>query len=259
MKLTRKEILQLMTVLNKYKQLIKPFILKPKYDSIIPFNIFQTWHTKALPEKMQQTVDYLKEANPAFKHYLYDDDDCRNFIEQNYSSDVLWAFDSLIPGAYKADLWRYCILYKFGGIYLDIKYKPINNFKLISLTEKEYFVRDRPDKCVYNALMVCLPGNEILLNCINQIVENVKNKFYGKDGLYPTGPGLLGCYFTNQKINQLEMYFDVSFAENVIHECYIVYNDGIILKEYKEYRLEQTQTQKNKVYRELWGEKNIYK
>ena len=259
MKLKKKDFRHALEIVNNYRKLIKPFHLKIKYNSIIPLNIFQTWHTKNLPEKMQQTVDYIKESNPAFKHHLYDDNDCRDFIAQNYSQEVLLAFDSLIPGAYKADLWRYCILYKLGGIYLDIKYKPINNFKFISLTEKEHFVRDRPDKCIYNAFIACLPGNEILLKAINQIVENVKNKFYGINALYPTGPGLLGSYFTNKEIAQLEMYFEVSFAENILHEYYIVYNNIIVLKAYSQYRLEQKNAQKNKVYSELWFETNIYK
>ena len=55
-----------------------------------------------------------------------------DFIKNNYPVDVLEAFNKLIPGAYKADLWRYCVLYKLGGIYLDIKYSCVNNFKLIA-------------------------------------------------------------------------------------------------------------------------------
>ena len=35
--------------------------------------------------------------------------------------DVLNAYDSLIPGAYKADLFRYLVLYREGGVYLDCK------------------------------------------------------------------------------------------------------------------------------------------
>jgi mannosyltransferase OCH1-like enzyme len=118
------------------------------------------------------------------------------FIKENFSEDVLNAYNSLIPGAYKADLWRYCILYKQGGIYIDVRYFPYNGFKFINLTEKEHFVLDLPScntgiSGIYNALMVCLPGNEILLKAINQIVENVSTKYYGNCWLEPTGPLLL--------------------------------------------------------------------
>ena len=55
-------------------------------------------------------------------HYLYNDDDCRAFIQKEYPPDVLFAYDRLIPTAFKADLWRYCVLYKYGGVYLDVKW-----------------------------------------------------------------------------------------------------------------------------------------
>ena len=50
----------------------------------------------------------------------------------------------MVPGAYKADLWRYCILYIYGGIYIDIKLEPINGFRFRELLDKEYFVLDCP-------------------------------------------------------------------------------------------------------------------
>jgi len=54
-------------------------------------------------------------------HYLFHDAECRDFIAQEYPPDVLMAYDRLIPTAFKADLWRYCVLYKYGGVYLDAK------------------------------------------------------------------------------------------------------------------------------------------
>ena len=170
--------------------------LKQNYNSIIPLNIYQTWHTKKLPPKMFESVNLIKNLNPRFNYQLFDDDDCREFIKNNFEERVLHAFDSLIPGAYKADLWRYCILYKNGGIYLDIKYRPLNNFRFITMTEKEHWVLDADKNGIYNALMVCRPGNEILLKAINKIVENVKTKFYGNSSLEPTGPLLLSSFFS---------------------------------------------------------------
>jgi mannosyltransferase OCH1-like enzyme len=146
----------------------------PAYENFeslgVPLNIFQTWKTKDLPPKMKECVENLKKENTEFTHYLYDDNDCRNFIINNFDKNIIKAYDSLIPGAYKADLWRYCVLYKLGGIYLDIKYYCVNGFKLKTLTDKEYFIRDieASGSGIYNAFMICKPGNKKLLNCINK-------------------------------------------------------------------------------------------
>jgi len=245
-------------IIKKYNQLYKPFPLQSSYNSIIPLHLYTCWHTKDLPPLMRKNYDYTVESNPKITFHLYDEEDCRQFIQENFDSDVLNAYNSLIPCSYKSDLWRCCVLYINGGIYMDIKYRCVNGFKFIALTEKEHFVRDYKTDNVYNALIVTLPKNEIMLNCINQIVENVKNKNYGSDCLDPTGPTLLGKFFTQENKNSFEMYHSFSFIQDKISEYYIVKEDRIILKIYKGYRDEQKQVQKNKYYAELWNERNIY-
>jgi mannosyltransferase OCH1-like enzyme len=244
----------------KIKKIIKkitiPYPMKYYYNSIIPLNIFQTWHTKDLPPLMKETTKLIQQNNPKFNYYLFDDNDCRNFIKDNFKEDVLKTFDTLIPGAYKADLWRYCVLYKKGGIYLDIKYRPFKNFKFINLTEKEHFVLDANNLHIYNALMVCLPGNEILLKAINKIVENVKNKFYGSSPLEPTGPSLLAYFFTeNQKTNLDMKHFFYETHEN----RFITFNNFIVFKSYDGYLKEHDIYKKQFHYNILWKNRNIYR
>ncbi len=254
-------------------------------DSIIPLCIYQTWHTTNLPPKMQHAVNTIKAHNPEFQHFLYDDNMCREFIKNNFPEDVLHAYDYLIPGAYKADLWRYCILYKNGGIYLDIKYIPYENFKFLNLTKKEHFVIDletfeenpyfyrceSSGECgIYNAIMVTLPGNKKLLDIINHVVCNVKNKFYGKNYLEPTGPQLLKKYFTDYEKISIELKHDFyntnsesndySKKNNYNEDNKVIkMNDNIILKCYESYYNELKQYSNKVHYGELWEKKNIYK
>jgi len=238
------------------QQLKIPYPMKRFYKTEIPLNIFQTWHTKNLPPLMSKTVDLIKSSNPAFIHRLFDDNDCYNFIKDNFDKNILDAFDKLIPGAYKADLWRYCVLYKLGGIYLDIKYKPVNGFKFINLTEKEHWVLDCDKKGIYNALIVCKPGNTILLQAINQIVENVKNNYYGESCLHPTGPLLLAKYFDENEKTNFDMKHNVfEHANNRL----IYFNKYIIFKTYVGYIEECDSNSKVPHYSGLWAQKNIYK
>jgi mannosyltransferase OCH1-like enzyme len=207
---------------------------------------------------MQENFNYIVESNPLISFHLFDEYDCREFIQKNFEPDVLEAYDRLIPCSYKSDLWRYCVLYINGGIYMDIKYRCKNNFKFISLTEKEYFVRDKNPLATYTALIVALPNNKIMYNCIRKIVENVNNKCYTEDCLNVTGPGLLGSFFTQQEKNVMEMYHDFTCLDNIINKFYIVKENTIILEFYENYREEQSKYQKNKHYGDLWREKNIY-
>jgi mannosyltransferase OCH1-like enzyme len=234
----------------------KIFIFKNNYNSIIPLNLFTCWHTKDLPPLMRENYELLKNSHPRFNHYLFDENDCREFIKNNFKQNVLDAYNSLIPCAYKADLWRYCILYINGGIYIDIKYKPINNFRLIELTEKEHWVLDADKRGVYNALIVCKAGNKILLNAINQIVINVKNNFYGNNALEPTGPLLLEKFFTTSEKNSFDITHEMYFSLN---NRFIIYNNFFIFRSYNGYKDEEAKNQKHNYYGELWNNKDIYK
>jgi mannosyltransferase OCH1-like enzyme len=229
---------------------------KTEYNSVIPLKIFQTWHTKELPPDMKITVEKLKERHPRFEHFLFDDNDCRDFIIKNFDNNVVKAFDSLIPGAYKADLWRYCVLYINGGIYMDIKYSCTNSFRLIELTEKEHWVLDIDGNNIYNALIAVIPKNEMLMNCINQIVLNVQNRYYGSSCVDPTGPGLVSKYFnqSDKKFIELEHIWNRSNNSK-----FILYKNVAVLKMYNGYYGEQDKYQKVVHYSKLWSVKKIYK
>ena len=90
----------------------------------IPKHIYQTWRTKtALPPKMQECMQHNSRLAPEYVHHLYDDADCRAFIAAHFDAEVLQAYDALIPAAFRADLWRYCVIFVNGGVYMDAKYR----------------------------------------------------------------------------------------------------------------------------------------
>jgi len=242
------------------------FERKESYNSVIPLNLYLTWGTKELPQKMQENVYRMKKINPEFNIQLFDDNDCREFIKNNFREDIVVAYDTLKPGAYKADLWRLCILYITGGIYVDIKMNCINNFHFIALTEREHLVLDIPgqwNECnigFYNALIVAKPKNKLLLRCINKISENVKNRYYGCNSLYPTGPGLLGEEYWKEYESTIEkeIYKIDMCMDNSKGKEYIIFNNVAILEHYKEYREEQMRFAKTPSYVKLYYLKQIY-
>ena len=225
-------------------------------NQIIPLNVYQTWYTKNLPPLMNTRREKLKQLNPEFTFHLYDDNDCAEFIKKHFTIQVLNAYNSLIPGAYKADLWRCCVLFVNGGIYMDIKLLTVNGFKLIQLTTNEHFVRDRPPNTIYNAFIVCKPRNKLLLNSINAIVRNVRNKYYGESPLDPTGPGLIGKLAMKYNTGNIDLKHNTGGG-------YILYeNKFIISTEYLEYNKERSELN-NKIkkarYDILWNKRQVYK
>ena len=219
----------------------------------IPHYIFQTWHSYKLPVGMFNSVNNLIINNREFKYFLFDDERCRKFIKNNYSASIYDAYTRLIPGAYKADLWRYCVLYKHGGIYLDMRYTTHKQYKLSNLMKHEHFVKDIDGNNIYNACMVCKAGNPLLKKCIDEIVINVKNKNYGTSFLSPTGPELLGRLAKKMTNIIVDMKH-----ENKNNQKTIKYKEATILIGYDNYHHERDKHSKKPHYALLWNARKVY-
>ncbi|MBV9842653.1 MAG: hypothetical protein JOY99_14160 [Sphingomonadaceae bacterium] len=99
---------------------------------VIPRVIHQTFPTRELPETFCAIVDDLKARNPGWTHRLYDDADIERYIGEAYGADILARYRRIDRryGAARADLFRYLLIYREGGVYLDIKSSftaPIDN------------------------------------------------------------------------------------------------------------------------------------
>ncbi len=89
----------------------------------IPRIIHQSYHIKNLSDSLNNNIAKLKNINPNWEYRLYDDKDQINFISNNYESQILKAYLKINPlyGVARADFFRYLLIYKVGGIWLDIK------------------------------------------------------------------------------------------------------------------------------------------
>ena len=97
----------------------------------IPKIIHQVYfNDKNLPEEIRQNITTLKKMNSDWEYRLYDDDKMQAYVSDHYP-EVLKYYNQINPkyGAAKADFFRYLVIYREGGVYLDIKSslsKPLN-------------------------------------------------------------------------------------------------------------------------------------
>ncbi len=229
----------------------------------IPKVIYQTWHSKTLPPKMTECVEKLKSDNPGFKYYLYDDADCRAFIEANFDPEVLYAYDSLLPGAFKADLWRYCVLYINGGFYVDIKFICEPGFSFSQIKDSQFYVREYNhkgtglyDHIVYTGVIGSRPKNPLFDRCIKQICENVREQFYGPEHTSPTGPWLFAKKMDPKDIENIEYSY---YEEDGIGHIRHIKQHNVIMSHYPEYRREQKSNSKSSYWKDAWLNREIYR
>jgi len=231
----------------------------------IPRVIYQTWSSKTLPKKMGECVDRLKKANPTFEYRLFNDAECRQFIKDNYDADVLEAYDTLLPGAFKADLWRYCILYDKGGVYVDIKFQcePGFSFEDILLKGENLYIREYNHQgtglyshILYTGIIASKPKNPVFQKCIRQIVENCKNRYYGPEHTAPTGPYLFASKSEPQEIESSEYAY---YEEDGVGFIRHIDKKTVVMSHYPEYRAEQKKDNSSPYWKEAWLNRKIYK
>jgi mannosyltransferase OCH1-like enzyme len=170
-----------------------------KFVRKVPRVIFQTWETKDFSPEFQAIVDKWKEMNPSYKYFLYDRLEREEFIRTHFPGAVYNAYRKIVPGAFKADLWRYCVLYVYGGVYTDVD--------MLCMGKLDDFIARDIDMVVpvdlnanlsegrhnlSNGFFAVKPRCEILLQCITRIVHNVMNGIIPASLLDICGPGMLG-------------------------------------------------------------------
>ncbi len=186
------------------RKLKKTSIGNPSRNQLIPQHIYQTTKDNIMDISTWNICKNIVDLNPEYTYHFYSNVDQRNFIKTHMSKRVLRAYDKLIPVAYKADLWRYCILYMKGGVYLDIPmetYVPlkdiINNDDTF-ISSRETFISDGS---IYNAFIASVPKHPFLREAIDECVRNIENNYIGTGTSDPTGPLVLG-----RCINRSSMY-----------------------------------------------------
>lgn len=92
-------------------------------SAAIPKILHQTFSRACLAVEIERNVRALQAANPGWDYRFYDDTGVEHFIRAEYGEEILALYRRIDPiyGAARADLFRYLAVYRFGGIYLDIK------------------------------------------------------------------------------------------------------------------------------------------
>ena len=167
-------------------------------------NFFQIYlsedEAKELPEPLLSVSRIARQRFSNFDYICWTGLMLRDFISTYYPQDVLNAYDKLRPFAYKADLGRYCLIYKYGGWYADVTLKIEKNVLLGNEVDLFFFYDfgeglPAPGRCSHecqNSFFYAKASHHLLAECIEGVVKNCRDSFYGGSSTSPTGPELFG-------------------------------------------------------------------
>lgn len=193
------------------------------------------------PEYHNICYKQIKNLYPNAEYHLYSGKEIEEIIKSNFEDDVFIAYKKLRPYSYKGDLARFCLLYLYGGLYIDLNVKLINTIPNLDIF-KFFAFRDvtkssKRSWSVANSIIFDTKKSKIMKKCIDIIVENCKNEYYGISVLDVSGCIVLGkaIMTSNEDINFIATtgelcYINPQKEENYsYHFAYLMDNDDKII------------------------------
>ena len=160
----------------------------------IPKIIHQTFGPGPPPKILQDNISNIEAMNPTWHHAFYDDAAAERFIEENYGNKILEYYRRIEPsyGAARADLFRYLLLYRVGGVYLDIKSTTLRPLDDVLRDDDRYVLShwnnlsgERSGWGIHPELagvargeyqqwhIICAPGHPFLKAVIERVLRNI--------------------------------------------------------------------------------------
>lgn len=148
------------------------------HKSKIPKIIHQSYKP-AVKKNMFNVIFSWKLMNINYEYKYWDDDECKKLIS-SFDTNVQDAYDMLYAGAYKSDIFRLCVLYKYGGVWSDVSSEcKICLDKVLCNDTELIIVKDTPSQVhngnIYQAFIACVPENNIIKEILDFTVDRVLN------------------------------------------------------------------------------------
>jgi len=165
---------------------------------MIPKIIHQTWHSPVY-DSDKGSPDSWRQHNPDWEYRFWTDADLEAFVRDEFP-DFLELYQSYPKNVQRADLARYMLLYRFGGVYADMDTDCLGSFDVLSgedrviLCEEPSLHWDQTrlfgmERLYFNGTMVSPAGHQFwkdVIDCAWDVRHVAK-----KDVLESTGPIML--------------------------------------------------------------------
>jgi mannosyltransferase OCH1-like enzyme len=140
---------------------------------MIPRTLHRIWlHGGELPESLRRNVENLRSLNPDWEHRLW---------TSKEAEELLATFEPRY-GAARADLLRHLIIYRYGGVYCDIKsgflrpldnvLRPLDEYILCRVPTRH---KELPNGELLTYFVIARPTHPLSASVIQKILCNIND------------------------------------------------------------------------------------
>ncbi len=176
----------------------------------LPKTIYQTYKTSRLPALTRWHIWRMRKRNPSYAYEFYDDVRADKFIQDEFGPEIYELYNRINIGASRADFFRYAVLYKKGGVYLDIDSLFLKKLdEIIMPGDRAIISLGSHRKNYIQWALFFEAGHPFLQKTLELMINNLKENRYPYDVHRMTGPTVY-----SEAIRQcLEMAPDIEYRE----------------------------------------------
>jgi mannosyltransferase OCH1-like enzyme len=175
---------------------------------MIPKIFHQTWKNLNIPKRWKNANMKCRRKYSDYEYMFWTDNTMNNFVKDEYPE----FYNTYVSYKYhiqRCDAFRYLVLYKYGGIYLDMDLlckKTLNSFLKYDLVlakssnNLNYFT---------NMFFMVSPKNPFIKYCIDNLTNYMNNYYYFGKHLHvmnSTGPSFLTKMSNEYQLNNINHY-----------------------------------------------------
>lgn len=177
-------------------------IISSSKKCLIPRTIWQTNFTGDVTLPVYLNYLFNRLISPTYSYRFMVTADRDKYIKEHFSGRIYEQYCRLQIGAAQADLWRLLVLYREGGIYLDIDAHAVWPLESVVDDKIDSLFVEAKRGLLSNYFIASSPGNPLLDKLINQVVDNIESGEL-KDVFDITGPGVFNSVLDFYSVNKV--------------------------------------------------------
>lgn len=138
---------------------------------MIPRQFHSIWVGSPMPDHLAEYVASWRRVHPGWTHTIWSADDLTWLANQELFDDAEQHTASV--GQFRADIARYEILHRYGGVYVDCDFEALRPIDELIADVDCFAAWETDGQWVNNAILGAVPGHPFLAELIRALPANV--------------------------------------------------------------------------------------
>lgn len=177
-------------VLTECPDITMPF----KHDDVVPMILHRIWECDEIPKQYDEPIQSWIQHYSGGYVALWTRELRETFILQKHGVLGVQLYRRLVPGAYRADLFRYVIMFHVGGLYSDLD--STLQLALLHIDSLFHGVTTSVDldatRLLNGAILMSPPKSCLFLCALGEVFDHSERREQFASDLDVSGPGVLG-------------------------------------------------------------------